>query len=250
MSIALTVLPPTLDAAPGMSPISVAALMRRLGDAAEHESGIEAWLADTAALLGDTNSLTSAEIMRLALAVAEARQIIAQQQEQIEKLQNLSVTDELTGLFNRRGFALQMSTALEESRRTDIGGVLIYADIDDFKAINDCHGHAAGDAALKKVSETLADRVRRHDSVARMGGDEFAALLTRTSSDSGFARARQLLRQLNRLTVEYNGATIQLRVSVGAVAFGPQDTEATLMARADQQMYRNKQANRRLVSVE
>lgn len=246
MSAVLTILPPTETAAP----VSVDTLMRALGDNANADAGLQAWLADTASLLGNSDRLTTAEIMRLALAVAEARHIIALQQQQIDRLQNLSVTDELTGLYNRRGFASQLSSALEEARRNDSGGVLIYADVDSFKQINDCHGHAAGDLVLKKVSETLADRVRRHDSVARMGGDEFATLLTRTDSESGFARAHQLSRQLNRLTVTYNGAAIPVRVSVGVVAFGPNDTEATLMARADKEMYQNKQSNRRLALVE
>src|SRR5207248_977167 len=109
--------------------------------------------------------------------VAQAEQWLVALQARIAYLEGLSVTDELTGPLNRRGFLAQLGRAMPTARRGGPHGVLMICDLDDFKAINDRHGHLVGDDALCQTAELLAQHVRRADTVARLGGDEFAVLL-------------------------------------------------------------------------
>lgn len=113
---------------------------------------------------------------RALMYAAQAEQQIASQNQRIEYLQDLSFTDELTGLFNRRGFQDQLKRTLANARRFGHTGVLIYCDLDKFKNVNDAHGHCAGNAVLRHVAETALHSLRQIDTVARLVGDEFAML--------------------------------------------------------------------------
>jgi diguanylate cyclase (GGDEF)-like protein len=165
---------------------------------------------------------------------------IARQRERIAYLERLAVTDELTGLLNRRGFVAQLGRTLDAARRYDECGILIYVDLDGFKPINDGHGHAAGDAVLRILGRLLMDNVRTTDFVGRLGGDEFGVLLTRSRSVDGLGRAQVLDRVINRAKVTWGGATIRVRASLGFLAFGPDDDAETLLGRVDSMMYRTK----------
>src|SRR3546814_19486078 len=91
----------------------------------------------------------------LRTAAAEAEQTLALQRARIRYLESLSVTDEMTGLLNRRGFGLELSRALARARRQNESGLLVMCDLDNFKAINDTYGHPAGDALLRAVGQAL-----------------------------------------------------------------------------------------------
>jgi diguanylate cyclase (GGDEF)-like protein len=179
--------------------------------------------------------------------VAEAEQTIAAQQERIDYLETLSLTDELTGLVNRRGFREAFRRELAAARRSGVGGVLVMIDLDGFKAINDTHGHLAGDAYLRRVGRVLTESVRAQDVVARLGGDEFAILLTGVDPTAGAARAARLADAFNAGTCEWQGRVLPLRASFGSHAFGPGDREEVVTRRADATMYQAK-AGRRTVS--
>jgi GGDEF domain-containing protein len=111
-------------------------------------------------------------------AAANAEQRIAEQRARIRYLENLSITDELTGVLNRRGFKLELERALARAERRGETGVLLLGDLNRFKAINDSLGHLAGDSVLRAVAHELRRSTRRSDYVARIGGDEFAVLMT------------------------------------------------------------------------
>lgn len=177
------------------------------------------------------------------LRAAEDR--LAEQRERIAYLETLSLTDELTGLLNRRGFADAFRRELATARRTGTGGVLVIIDLDGFKAINDTHGHLAGDQYLRRVAAVLAENVRAKDVVARLGGDEFAVLLTDTETASGLARAGALAAALNAEHCVLGARTLPLRASFGAEPYGPEDREDEVSRRADLLMYRTKAARRR-----
>jgi diguanylate cyclase (GGDEF)-like protein len=151
------------------------------------------------------------------------------------------MTDELTGLLNRRGFEESFRRALVAAGRYGDEGVLIACDLDDFKSINDSHGHIAGDEVLRQVGWLLKTHTRETDFVARLGGDEFAAILIQTGWRNGLKRAQTLSRALNRLVVKIEGAAIAVSASLGIESFGPNDNDSgTLIARADMAMYVNK----------
>jgi len=170
----------------------------------------------------------------------EAESVIADQKERIEHLETLSMTDELTGLLNRRGFKDAFRRELAASRRGTGTGVLVMVDLDGFKAINDTYGHLAGDHYLRQVAKVLKDSVRGHDVVARLGGDEFAVLLTRIDAESGMARAAALADRFNGRSCDWQRHRLPLRASFGAEPFGAQEREEDVMRRADVLMYATK----------
>jgi len=175
----------------------------------------------------------------LELAAAAQRELRAQHQ-RIARLESLLATDELTGLLNRRGLVDHMNRMLAMADRHGGRGVIAYIDLDNFKAINDRLGHAAGDAALQRVAEILAANTRAADVVARIGGDEFVALLVQSGWRWGQSRARQLQRMVNRSFARYNEFRIPLRVSLGIETYRPGDNPEDLLRRADEAMYEDK----------
>lgn len=173
-------------------------------------------------------------------AAIEAELRMADQLERIDYLERLAISDELTGLLNRRGFEDSLGRTLAAARRYGEHGVLVYIDLDGFKPINDTHGHAAGDAALRHIAGLLKDSVRPTDFVARMGGDEFAVMLTRTTWDDGLNRAEAVDRLINGTSFTWQGQLITLHASFGIQTYGPKDDGQQLLNRADEAMYRAK----------
>ncbi|MGE5538905.1 MAG: GGDEF domain-containing protein [Gemmatimonas sp.] len=175
------------------------------------------------------------------LAAAEVEKRLVAQSARIAYLETLSVTDELTGLLNRRGFEEAFRRALVAAGRYGDEGVLIACDLDDFKTVNDRFGHSAGDEVLRQVGHLLKTHIRDTDFVARLGGDEFAVILVPTGWRNGLKRAQTLNRALNRLVVGVEGQNISVSASIGVERFGPNDGDTdTLLARADMAMYCNK----------
>ncbi len=182
-------------------------------------------------------------LLERALAVAAAAELrLAEQDRRIAVLEMLTQTDELSGLMNRRGFDRELRRILADARRHDEAGVLCFIDLDDFKTINDIHGHTMGDRVLNTVGRILKMQVRENDVVARVGGDEFAVALTKCGKEHGVRRARQIERVLNEHTVTCGETTIPIRSSVGIAPFDAEDEPEALIQRADQAMYAKKRA--------
>lgn len=173
-------------------------------------------------------------------AAEEVESFLAEQSARIAYLENLTLTDELTGLRNRRGFNEQLRRTLASANRYGDQGVLVFCDLDNFKAINDSFGHHVGDFVLKQLAKVIEAEVRETDLVARLGGDEFAVLMVQTNWRDGIKRAQMLSRVVNRTIVTYHGNEIQVSASFGVEPFGPNDEETNLIARADMAMYVNK----------
>ncbi len=201
-----------------------------------------------AACAEDSGGTGTRSILESALIIAaEAQQRLTAQHQRIVALEALSFTDELTGLYNRRGFDEQLERTLAVAERHGSTGVLAFIDLDDFKAINDGLGHQAGDAVLRHVAALLRENVRATDIAARIGGDEFAAILVHTGAREGRQRTDRLDRLLNASAVTRVGFEIPVRASLGAEPFGPGDDLDTLVARADAAMYRNKRSKPRIL---
>ncbi|MEQ8601957.1 MAG: GGDEF domain-containing protein [Marivibrio sp.] len=180
-------------------------------------------------------------LLREALsAAAEARGELLQERREAERLRRLTVTDAQTGVLNRRGFEQALERALARLQRTGETGLLLVVDLDNFKQINDAHGHAAGDLALAAVASLLSRHTRATDAVARLGGDEFAVVLGGTDETAGRLKAARLEALLNALTLTWRGATIALSASVGAVSYGGEDLADEVVHRADLDMYQKK----------
>ena len=153
----------------------------------------------------------------------------------------LATHDRLTGLANRWLLEERLAHAVARSRRGNGRGALLFIDLDDFKSINDRHGHEVGDRMLVMAAERLVHVVRASDTVARWGGDEFAVLLEGIDQrELAHAKGRELVQQLAE-PCETVPMVAPLRASVGVALF-PADGEdaASLMAQADRRMYRAK----------
>ena len=163
-----------------------------------------------------------------------------------ERLRQMTITDELTGLPNRRGFFVLAEQQLRSAQRSRWSLVLLFADLDDFKTINDTLGHQAGDEALCSMADLFRRSYRDSDIIARMGGDEFAILLV-NPTDSGVKAAQDRLQQnLDQFNGRENGA-YQLKVSIGMAEFEPtgQSSIDALMRLADERMYAEKERSKK-----
>lgn len=166
--------------------------------------------------------------------------------EQIEtnaKLRDLSRTDELTGLLNRRAFHADLKERLDRKSRSGTGcaqGALLFVDLDNFKLVNDVHGHARGDEALVAVSTLLRSKTRPGDLVGRLGGDEFALWLERIDLATAEERARCILGSIDSLS-EFSGDPARpLGLSIGIAVHDPAvaaETVTGVTDRADAAMY-------------
>ncbi|HEX5375793.1 MAG TPA: diguanylate cyclase [Solirubrobacterales bacterium] len=163
------------------------------------------------------------------------------------ELEQLSCRDPLTGLLNRRSFDEVLESQLAYTRRYGKGGALLVVDLDRFKQVNDQHGHAAGDEALRQVARVLDDNVRLTDTVARdpdglaarLGGDEFALLLPEADEAGAEAVAERLLAALAAAPLEVDGRRVELGISVGVALFDECGCPPAkdLLAAADRAMY-------------
>ena len=177
----------------------------------------------------------------------ELREVVALLERKAAKLELIAATDTLTGIPNRSRFEERLEREIErESRYGDGGFALLFADIDHFKSINDSRGHMHGDEALKEVARLLAGQMRGIDTVARWGGEEFAALLPHTGPEEAQRVAERL-----RLTVEGAaiGAHHAVTISIGVTTFQPGETAHTLFERADRALYQAKNNGRNRVEM-
>ena len=181
----------------------------------------------------------------LAMEIAiEAQARLRENRRRIADLERLALTDELTGVLNRRGFETRLREVLSEARRHVETGVLIYVDLDDFKPVNDSFGHAAGDAVLRHMAEMLGRNVRDTDVVGRLGGDEFAVLMPRTGHANGWQRAAELKRRLVGSYASWNGEMIGISASLGVHPFDGADEWKGVLSAADRAMYAAKTQGR------
>jgi len=172
----------------------------------------------------------------------------------IDGLCNLSSRDALTGLANRRQFAIALDREIDRVARTGEPALVLMADIDHFKRVNDTYGHGAGDVVLASVAQRLLECVRPMDTVARYGGEEFAIILPNCPAAFGATVAERVRRRVERSPVMAGpaGTAIDVTISIGG-AFAPQwvrSTPALWIERADQQLYRAKAMGRNQVQLE
>jgi diguanylate cyclase (GGDEF)-like protein len=179
--------------------------------------------ADHATMLAWANDLSAA-----------AHDRVMTLEERIAHLETLVSSDELTGLLNRRGFLAAFTRAHATAKRGGADGVIIVCDLDGFKQVNDLQGHARGDEVLRQIGGILRHRIRKMDAAARFGGDEFALMLVGVSLATAKRKCLTLARDINALG---------LGASFGLAAFDGEESEETVMHRADMAMYAEKRRN-------
>ena len=166
-------------------------------------------------------------------------------EKQIERSQYLALHDDLTSLANRRLFQDRLLSAMERARRSGTSVALLQVDLDRFKEVNDTFGHHVGDLLLQHVGLLLDRRVRRSDTVARTGGDEFSIILEEPSRREDAEMVAESVIASLLEPVELAGKTVKIGASIG-IAVYPEDAQTTdsLCVEADMRMYRAKQDRR------
>ena len=171
----------------------------------------------------------------------------------VDGLCDLSSKDALTGLYNRRSFEMALAREIDRVARSGEPALLLTLDIDHFKTVNDTYGHNAGDLVIQAVAACLNHVVRPMDTVARVGGEEFAVILPNCASAYGVAVAERVRERVAAELVEVApGQKISVTVSLGG-AFAPQwvrSSSLLWMERSDRQLYRSKTEGRDRVCLE
>ncbi|ODU22248.1 MAG: hypothetical protein ABS87_02540 [Sphingomonas sp. SCN 67-18] len=167
---------------------------------------------------------------------------IKELRDRIEELEKLADSDTLTPLPNRRFFLRELERVAKQVARYGTPAALLFVDVDGLKAINDAHGHGAGDDALIHVARLLRDQVRGGDIVARIGGDEFGLLLDRADEAAAREKAAALCALVARSPAP---GAIAVTISIGIAALCGEDDHHSLLARADGAMYAAKRAQPR-----
>jgi len=165
-------------------------------------------------------------------------------------IEALATLDSLTGLPNRRSFDLLAAQALQEAQRDCAPLVALLIDLDHFKALNDTHGHLAGDEVLRQFANVLQGSLRQSDILCRWGGEEFIVLLREIEGRQALDVAEKIRRRTEQLTFSYDEQPLRLTTSIGLSGLQPGDTLHALLTRADRALYRAKQAGRNRVCSE
>jgi diguanylate cyclase (GGDEF)-like protein len=156
---------------------------------------------------------------------------------EVERLAALADHDPLTPALNRRAFLRELSRAMAYCRRYAVPAAVLYVDLDGFKAVNDQYGHLAGDAALVRVAELLAEHVRESDLVGRLGGDEFGVLLQHADTEAATAKAQSLAEVIANEPFRWEAMQLRLGGSFGVRALEDQTDAETWLAEADAAMF-------------
>ncbi len=195
------------------------------------------------------NAQIESEVWNLPKYVVAVGMILLLLEDQIEHNKYLALHDELTGLPNRRLFLDRLAISLERARRMESKAALLVIDLNRFKEVNDRLGHHAGDLLLKKVSAIFQGRVRRSDTVARTGGDEFSLILEEPTNRSIARRVASALMEILDQPLQVGDHTLKVGASIGVAVFPDDaaDIEALCIA-ADLRMYHDKNESREFSS--
>jgi diguanylate cyclase (GGDEF)-like protein len=169
--------------------------------------------------------------------------------DRLAELERLAYLDPLTGLANRRYAEITLNARIDELQRYGWLFGVIFIDIDNFKKVNDEHGHEYGDEVLKMVAKTLQNSVRSFDVISRWGGEEYVAVIANVHGDELFATANRC-RALVERSFMPSIPSLRVTISVGAVLASENDTAESVVKRADELMYRSKRAGRNCVTMD
>lgn len=173
---------------------------------------------------------------------------VRRSQEELQSARIMALSDPLTGLPNRHYLLIMLSAARARLERYGTPLTLAYLDVDDFKLVNDLHGHVTGDRFLQRVAGVLAEEVRDTDTVARIGGDEFLILLPDATAETARSTLERVREELRKIPVPQD---TDVSFSIGACTFHlPLDSIEGMMRRADEQMYLVKRSGEEVIAVD
>jgi diguanylate cyclase (GGDEF)-like protein len=198
-------------------------------------------IADTASVSGIPESEFTPRVREALIAlmaeVDRLRDELRKSQARIEYLERLVDQDTLVPVNNRRAFVRELTRQLSFSERYAEPSSLVFIDLNGFKEINDTHGHACGDAALKQIGDVLNRNLRSSDYVGRLGGDEFGVILVQADEARATEKANQLLQAIRGTPLPWEGKDIPLDASIGVYTFRSGEDAIAAIAAADAAMY-------------
>lgn len=194
------------------------------------------------------------ESLLLSLALTDRIRLLRKQKEYYEKTQKryrqLSITDGLTGLYNRRYLKSRLQSEVEHAGRMEIALSLILLDLDDFKSVNDEHGHSTGDSVLAALAVTINNCTRAGDVACRFGGEEFVLIMPGTRKEYARMTAERIRTGFSAAPIAMpNGKGLAVTVSAGVAELRPGEDVSSLLERADKAMYEAKGLGKDRTSV-
>jgi diguanylate cyclase (GGDEF)-like protein len=196
------------------------------------------------ALTGVPKSALTEEVRKalsvLLQAKADLNAEVERRRQREAELERLADEDALVPISNRRSFMRELTRAIRGLERYGTPGCVLYFDLNDLKHVNDRHGHAAGDAVLRHVTEILVRNLRASDVFARLGGDEFGVILMWADLETARAKASALADLVRRRPLGWSGELIEINLAYGAYAFAPGQPADEVLSAADAEMYRCK----------
>jgi len=169
--------------------------------------------------------------------------------EKAKRLENIAMSDALTGIHNRRYFDAALTAYLEEFGKTGASFGLFLIDIDHFKNFNDEHGHMIGGGVLREIAQTIASTAREHDVVARVGGEEFAVIAPYAQKQDLTSIGERYRKSVAAMEIKINDVIIKPTISIGIESNEGIETGEEIYSSADKKLYDAKQAGRNCVVV-
>ncbi len=181
------------------------------------------------------------QVKRLRRQLSEQLEAMGRLRVRAEEFHRLATIDPLTGLYNRRFAEQRLAAEASRSQRYGHPLTVISFDLNNFKKINDKHGHPVGDEVLKAFADRLNTAIRVSDWAVRMGGDEFLAILP----ECAIAQVQSLINRIAKVEVEHDGARIPVAFSYGCVGYEPGETPERFLERADELLYADKRRSKK-----
>jgi len=181
-------------------------------------------------------------IMTLMNEVDRLRHEVEETRIRLDEMARTADLDALLSVLNRRAFVRELSRFIAFAKRYGTPSSLVYFDLDNFKAVNDAYGHAAGDAVLRHFADLISSQIRDSDVLARIGGDEFAVILAHVTVDQARNKGASLAESLRANPAMWNGQPVKLSFSYGAYELHAGVTPDSAVEEADQAMYAQKRS--------
>ncbi|GAB4371950.1 MAG: diguanylate cyclase [Kiloniellaceae bacterium] len=183
-------------------------------------------------------------LQQLMAEVWSLRQELEEARQRVGYLEQLADQDTLAPVLNRRAFVRELSRMAAFEERYGAAGAVLYFDVNDLKVVNDTHGHAAGDAVLKRVCEVLLRDTRASDVVGRLGGDEFGVILAQSALEPAAAKAARLAEAIAAEQVDWEGHRLGISVAYGVHTLSSGQPADDALDAADRAMYAHKRSGR------
>lgn len=181
-------------------------------------------------------------IMTLMHEVDRLRRDVEQARVKLENMARTADQDMLLPILNRRAFVREITRFTSFAERYNTSSSLIYIDLDNFKTVNDAHGHAAGDAVLRHVADLILSQIRESDVLARLGGDEFGVILAHVTAEQAARKGASLAKVLRDHPHVVEGQSVPLSFSYGVYELRAGETPDAIMQQADRAMYAQKRS--------